>query len=145
MASDAQFPVTIRPMTPDDLPAARQLWSETPGVELAEGDGPEGLSSYVGRNPGLGQVACVDGVLVGAVLVGHDGRRGLLYHLAVKADLRGKGIGRRLADHGLAALRGEGIRRALILVDRENPNGSRFWIGRGWEPLTFAEPMGIDI
>lgn len=128
-----------------DLPAARQLWAETEGVELAEGDSEVELGGYLRRNPGMSFVACSGAQLVGAVLAGHDGRRGLLYHLAVARELRGKGVGRKLAERSVAALKVAGVVRGLILVSRGNENGEKFWTKQGWEPLTFAQPMGLDL
>jgi N-acetylglutamate synthase len=132
-------------MTAQDLPAAHGLWARTPGVELAEGDKVEELETYLRRNRDLSQVAYAGSQLIGAVLVGHDGRRGILYHLAVNEGHRGKGIGRKLVENGLCALRSEGVSRAILLVDHENNDGSRFWKSLGWESLPFADPMGIDL
>lgn len=137
--------VTIRPMTVADLEPARRLWSETEGVELAEGDSVAELSRYLARNPGQSFVALRDGLLVGAVLGGHDGRRGLLYHLSVASTARGAGLGRELAQRSLAALKSAGITRVLILVARDNEIGRKFWLRQGWDPLEFAEPMGLDL
>jgi len=132
-------------MTEADLPAARVLWAETEGVELAEGDSPVELAGYLRRNPGMSQVACSGEQLVGAVLAGHDGRRGLIYHLAVSREQRGKGLGRKLTDQSIAAFKAAGVVRGLILVSRDNPTGEQFWSRQGWEPLTFAQPMGLDL
>jgi ribosomal protein S18 acetylase RimI-like enzyme len=56
------------------------------------GDGA-GIGLLLAGNPGLSLVAELDGAVVGAVLCGHDGRRALIYHLAVAASLRRRGIG----------------------------------------------------
>jgi len=138
-------PVVYRPLESADLPAARALWAQTDGVELAEGDSPADLARFLARNPGLSQAACDDTGLIGAVLAGHDGRRGLLYHLAVAPHARGRGAGRELATRALAALRAAGIQRVLILVARDNPGGREFWLKQGWEPLAFAEALGVDL
>ena len=132
-------------MTVDDLPAARRLWAETDGVELAEGDRVEELTQYLRRNPDMSFVVVHDEQLVGAVLAGHDGRRGLLYHLAVSREHRGAGLGRALVARSVAALKAAGVVRVLILVSRDNLIGEKFWSKQGWEPLTFAQPMGFDL
>ena len=135
----------MRTMTESDLPAARRLWADTEGVELAEGDSVAELTNYLRRNPGTSFVAYVGDQLVGAVLAGHDGRRGLLYHLAVTRELRGNGWGLKLVELSITALKAAGLARALILVSRENVVGEKFWIKQGWEPLAFAQPMGLDL
>ncbi len=136
-----------RPMTAADLPAATALWAQAEGVELAEGDRPEQLAAYLKRNRGLSFVAepVAATALAGAVLAGHDGRRGLLYHLAVAPDQRRRGIGRALVERAVAALRADGVERVLILVARDNDAGRDFWARHGWETLASAEPMGRNL
>lgn len=145
MDCEATSQIVYRPMTVLDLTAAHRLWAEAEGIELAEGDGPLELSAYLQRNPGTSHVALKGTHLVGAVLAGHDGRRGFLYHLAVDPDLRGKGIGRELVKRSLSDLKSKGISRVLILVAQDNDRGARFWEKCGWEPLSIASPMGINL
>ncbi len=136
----------VRAMRATDISAALELWARADGVEVAEGDSPAELERYLRRNPGLGSVALSpDGALVGAVLCGHDGRRGLIYHLAVAPEHRGRGVGRALMQRSLGALKAEGITRALLLVATDNAGGQRFWLREGWEEMTFARPMGLDL
>jgi putative acetyltransferase len=78
-------------------------------------------------------VAREDGVLIGAVLTGHDGRRGYLHHLAVRADRRGLGVGKMLAEHSLAALRSAGIDKCHLFVLGANTGGLEFWRKIGWK------------
>ncbi len=137
--------VTFRAMAAADLPVASALWAVTEGVELAEGDSEEELTAYLNRNPGMSFVAIHDDALVGAILAGHDGRRGLIYHLAVDRRFRGVGVGRRLVELALDALRRAKISRVLILVDQENDGGRSFWQKAGWEELTFAQPLAFDL
>lgn len=145
MANRTSSPIVFRPMTAEDLPSARRLWTATVGIELAEGDSNGELSNYLRRNPGMSHVAFMGTQLIGAVLAGHDGRRGLLYHLAVAEEQRGVGVGRKLLKRSLTSLKSEGISRVLILVARENKGGTSFWKSCGWEPLSFANPMGINL
>lgn len=136
---------TIRPLTPQDLPAALELWRRAEGVEIAEGDTPEALARYLSRNPGVSHAALVGDSLVGAVLAGHDGRRGFLYHLAVEPRFQNLGVGRTLVERALARLEAQGLCRALILVANNNDSGADFWSRRGWEDMDFARPMGRDL
>ncbi len=134
----------LRPMIEADLPAALRLWAESDGVELAEGDSREELAQYLRRNPGMSFVATAGDRLVGAVLAGHDGRRGFLYHLAVAREHRGAHLGRNLVARSLAALKAARITRVLVLVACDNEPGRRFWAGQGWEDLTSARTMGLN-
>ena len=79
------------------------------------------------------------------MLCGHDGRRGLIYHLAVAGAYRGTGLGERLIQECLAGLSRAGIVRAIILVAADNAVGLRFWLRNGWEELSAAIPMARDV
>jgi ribosomal protein S18 acetylase RimI-like enzyme len=136
---------TLRSMKPSDILPAVELWSTAEGVSVAEGDSPEELAEYLNRNPLASHVAFTGDTLVGAVLAGHDGRRGFLYHLAVHPSQRGKGVGRELVNRSLAVLRDQKIKRVLILVAQDNASGRAFWSRCGWEGMDFAAPMGIDL
>jgi ribosomal protein S18 acetylase RimI-like enzyme len=136
---------TLRAMKPTDIPAAIALWNSAEGVSVAEGDSPEELEEYLHRNPLASHVALSGDELVGAVLAGHDGRRGFLYHLAVHPTQRGKGVGRELVEHSLKVLKMQNVKRVLILVAQDNVAGRSFWSRCGWEGMDFAAPMGIDL
>jgi ribosomal protein S18 acetylase RimI-like enzyme len=136
--------ITYRALAAAELPAARELWSTADGVELSEGDDVHELLGYLERNPGMSFAAFAGSRMIGAVLGGHDGRRGYLYHLAVAADHRGTGVGRELVERSLAEIRRHGIRRSLILVAQGNDGGAKFWSRVGWEGFS-AGVMGIDL
>jgi ribosomal protein S18 acetylase RimI-like enzyme len=129
----------------DDYDKAVALWRMVEGVEVAEGDSKEEIRAYLLRNPGLSRVAEANGTMVGAVLCGHDGRRGLIYHLAVAPGSHGQGIGKLLVRECLAHLRATGIVRALILVAGDNASAHSFWVRIGWEDVADVIVMGIDL
>ena len=111
------------------------LWQQAEGVGLHDDcDSRPGIQSYLERNPGMSFVARADGVVVGAVLAGHDGRRGYIHHLAVHPDWRRQGIGRRLVQNCLDVLGAAGIRKAHIFIFNDNADGIAFWRSVGWTP-----------
>jgi N-acetylglutamate synthase len=136
---------TTREFVIEDYEKAVALWNLVEGIEVAEGDSKEEIRAYLSRNPGLSRVAKNNGTVVGAVLCGHDGRRGLIYHLAVAPAYHGQGIGKRLVQECVARLRGAGITRALIFVAQDNASGHSFWLRNGWEDVAGAILMGIDL
>jgi ribosomal protein S18 acetylase RimI-like enzyme len=71
--------------------------------------------------------------LVGAVLAGHDGRRGFLYHLAVHREFRGRGIGRALCERAVSEFLEAGIAKFHVMVFRHNAAGEAFWAHLGWQ------------
>ena len=143
MASDNGL--TSREFVPEDYEGAIALWLAEEGIEVCEGDSREEIAEYLKRNPGLSRVAEAGGKIVGAVLCGHDGRRGWIYHLAVAPAYRGKGVGKLLIDSCLSALKQVGLKRAVILVAADNPAGREFWLRNGWEGIDGAIPMTRDL
>jgi N-acetylglutamate synthase len=135
----------FRPMAVSDLSAVRELWDKAEGVELSEGDTAEELTRYLERNPDMSFVAMLGEEIIGAVLAGHDGRRGFMYHLAVAPDHQGRGAGRALVGRAVDALRAAGVVRVLILVRHDNSRGMEFWAKQGWETLEHAGAMGINL
>ena len=123
--------MVLRPFLPADIAAARDLWQATPGVGLSTADEPAALESFLDRNPGTSFVAESDGRLTGTILVGYDGRRGLIHHLAVAADCGRSGLGRRLVEAGLAALHRAGIEKCHLMVFTDNAEGAAFWASVG--------------
>ena len=120
-----------------DFGEALSIWRTAEGVEVAEGDSEQGVKDYLLHNPGLSRVAVNGETIVGAALCGHDGRRGLIYHLGGRTRAPRQGDRPAAATDCVAGLRGVGITRALILVSGENAKGRSFWLRNGWE--TFPE------
>ena len=118
----------FRLMTMADYPACYGLWLHTPGMGLNSiDDSAEGIERYLRRNPNTCFVAEEDGVLVGAILAGHDGRRGHISHTAVAGTAQRRGIGTKLVEHAMAALEQEGITKVNLVVFSHNEKGNAFW------------------
>lgn len=137
--------IATREFRISDYDAAVRLWKRVEGVEVAEGDSRDELEQYLLRNPGLSRVAEEGATMVGALLCGHDGRRGVIYHLAIEPAYQQHGLGRRLVGECLDALRQCGLKRVLILVAADNVPGRAFWRRCGWEDVPGALLMGIDL
>jgi len=129
------MPVEIAAFTIESYEEVFAIWREAEGVGLHDDcDSRQGIQSYLERNPGLSFIAVAGGAVVGAVLCGHDGRRGYVHHLAVHPDWRRRGVGRKLVDRCLEALRVEGITKCHIFVFRGNVDAMAFWKSAGWTP-----------
>lgn len=124
---------SIRELVITDYAGVYALWSVTEGMGLNESDTPEGIAAFLSRNPGLSRIAVdCDGRVLGAVLCGHDGRRGYLHHLAVARVERGRGIGKALVSSCLEALAAVGIPKCNLFLYAHNEEGRRFWVHNGW-------------
>ncbi len=122
----------FRALTLADYDAVHALWQSSEGVGLSDADSREAIGRYLARNPGLSFTAWDGNELVGAVLCGHDGRRGYVHHLAVKPSQRRQGLGKALAARCLAALAAEGIDKCHLFVFANNADAIAFWRSVGW-------------
>jgi ribosomal protein S18 acetylase RimI-like enzyme len=121
---------------PDDYPAVYALWSTAgPGIHVRRSDDPDQIALKLERDPDLFLLAELDGVLVGTVLGGFDGRRGMVYHLAVAEPYRQNGVGTTLMDELEDRLRQKGCLRYYLLVTNENLQAMRFYEARGWQEM----------
>ena len=124
---------SIRPMTIADYNQLHALWLSTPGMGLnTTDDSREGIAKYLTRNPNTSFVAEQGGQLTGAIMAGHDGRRGFIHHTCVRADRQGEGIGRALVEAALDALKAEGIHKVALVVFDRNEKGNAFWERMGF-------------
>jgi ribosomal protein S18 acetylase RimI-like enzyme len=124
--------LTLAPFKSADYDEAVALWRATDGVGLNECDEREPVAAYLDRNPGLSLVLREQGRLVGAVLCGHDGRRGYLNHLAIVPECRGRGLGRLMVERCCARLAEAGILKCNIFLYVDNDEGERFWKALGF-------------
>lgn len=128
----------IRPMTTDDYEALFSMWASTPNMGLRTlDDSREGISRFLKRNPNTSFVACEDGRLIGAILCGHDGRRGYIYHTTVLPQYRKQGVASALIEKAEESLQKEGVTRVCLNVMETNASGKAFWQNRGWEKKDF--------
>ena len=124
----------IREMDISDYSQVIELWSETEAMLLRDADSRENIGKYLERNPNLSFVAVDGDTIVGAILVGTDGRRGYVQHLAVNSNCRGKGIGAKLISSAVDALSKIGIAKTHLFVANENLNAQYFYEKLGWFP-----------
>ena len=123
----------IRVMTIDDYEQVAALWHSIEGFGIRSmDDSREGVELFLRRNPTTSVVA-VDGErVVGAILCGHDGRRGCLYHVCVAADQRKQGIGQKMVAFCVEALKKEKINKVSLIAFTSNAVGNAFWQSIGW-------------
>lgn len=119
---------------PEDYPAARFLWENAgSGIHLRSSDDPKEIQKKLQRDPDLFLVAEANGKLIGTVIGGFDGRRGLIYHLAVEATFRQHGVGSLLMDEVEQRLKDKGCLKCYLMVADDNEDAMRFYEARKWE------------
>lgn len=113
-----------------------QLWENAgPGIHIGRSDSPQEIAKKLNRDPDLFLVAEKDDRIIGSVLGGFDGRRGIMYHLAVNPEFRNVGIGEKLMSVLEDHLRAKGCIRYYLLVTVDNDTAIDFYEKRGWERL----------
>ena len=123
----------IRSMTIEDYPAVKALWRSIRGFGIRSiDDSKEGVGRFLVRNPGISVVAEQGGEIVGAILCGHDGRRGCLYHVCVRKECRRQGIGKAMVVFCMEALKKEQINKVSLIAFTKNDVGNAFWKEIGW-------------
>ena len=133
-------PAAVCPFRIEDYDEILQLWQNIPGMGMNNlDDSREGIDRFLRRNPETCFVVKSAKQIVGTILCGHDGRRGMLYHAAVLPEMQGMGFGLALVQAALDALRKEGISKVGLHVFANNEEGNRFW-----EHLGFADRSDVN-
>ncbi len=131
--------IQFREMCIGDYSQVRALWMTIRGFGIRSlDDSREGVERFIRRNPATSVVALDQGRVVGAVLCGHDGRRGCFYHVCVHEAYRKKGIGKAMAVFAMKALQKEQINKVSLIAFKSNEVGNRFWRSVGW---TFRDDL----
>ncbi len=143
--TDRQSCVKIEAFSMEAYDRVLALWQQCEGVGLSQADSRQAIEAYLNRNPGMSLIASVADTVVGAILCGHDGRRGYLHHLAVHPDHRHRGVGRALVERSLECLKRTGIDRCHIFVFHDNHAGLAFWKAMGWTPRSGLGVLSTDL
>ena len=123
----------VRVMRVEDYDQIYKLWSQIKGFGIRSiDDSREGIERFLKRNPTTSVVSEEDGKIVGAILCGHDGRRGCFYHVCVDEAYRMRGIGKAMVVFAMEALKEEKINKVSLIAFTKNDMGNAFWNEIGW-------------
>ncbi|MBD5560689.1 MAG: GNAT family N-acetyltransferase [Clostridia bacterium] len=121
----------------DDYDSVYALWLSCPGMGLNNlDDSREGIAKYLARNPDTCFVALEQRDIIGAILAGHDGRRGYISHTAVSPSYQRQGVGKQLVETALNALKAQGIYKVNLVAFAHNEKGNAFWEKMGFTQRT---------
>lgn len=124
---------------PDDYAPVYEFWESIGGgIRISRSDEPDEIKKKIQRDPDLFILAKLDGELVGTVLGGFDGRRGMMYHLAVHPDHRYQGIANSLVQELENRLKAKGCIRYYLMVTPDNIDGKSFYDHGGWERMDIS-------
>ena len=130
---------TTKLVTIDDYDELFKLWNSTEQSRRALNpvdDSREGIERYLKRNPNTCFAAVQDGRIIGVILTGHDGRRGIIHHMCVHPEFLRMGIASHLVSLAEEALKKEGIQKVFGLVFADNEAGNLFWEKQGYSLRT---------
>jgi ribosomal protein S18 acetylase RimI-like enzyme len=109
------------------------LWEGSRSAASVTPDTPEAVRALVAQPGAALLLAEEGGAVVGTLVAGWDGWRGNMYRLAVRDDLRRRGIARRLVEAGEEHLRSVGCRRVTALVGSDEEAAAALWRVAGYE------------
>jgi len=122
----------IREFRIEDYPMVHDLW-QTAGLILRPGDELEDVKLKLQRDADLFLVAEQDDEILGSVIGGWDGRRGWIYHLAVRPEHQRKGIGIGLVREVEKRLVAKGAKKVNAQVYKWNERSSEFFKAIGYD------------
>lgn len=127
--------VVYKPFYKDDCKDVLEFWTNIPGIFLHNNgeDSIDGITAFLERNKGFSFIAKYNDKIIGAIMCGHDGRRGLIHHLAVDINHRRLGIGKQLIQMSLDQLKVIGIKKCALFVLKGNDTGETFYKSLQWK------------
>ena len=129
---------------PDDYDQAVEIWKNSaPGVKFSRSDTPAEIQKKLNYSPDLFLVAVVNEKVVGTVIGGYDGRRGIIYHLAVQSQFQKSGIGKALMQEVESRLKRKGCLKSYLMITKENPSVIEYYQELGWK-LMDVKIMGKE-
>jgi ribosomal protein S18 acetylase RimI-like enzyme len=117
----------------EDYERVMELWRGIDwGMHVGPSDAPGEIKKKLERDPDLFLVAESNNEIIGTVIGGFDGRRGMIYHLAVHRNRRRQGIGQALLSEVENRLKAKGCIKCLLVVVEENADAMNFYQEYGW-------------
>jgi ribosomal protein S18 acetylase RimI-like enzyme len=129
----------------DDYARALKLWEGIEaGINVGRSDTPEEIQKKLKRDPDLFLVAELNEEIIGTVIGGYDGRRGIIYHLAVHKTVHEQGVGALLMNEVEKRLQAKGCLKCYLLVLKDNEHAIQFYEKRGWFEMNEVRIMGKE-
>jgi ribosomal protein S18 acetylase RimI-like enzyme len=126
--------IEIRVFKKADTKGVVNLWKECFNYYSSPHNKPEkSISVKMKHKDGLFFVAVdAKGEVVGSVMAGFDGHRGWIYSMAVKQELRTKGLGSSLLKHAEKELKKRGAPKINLQVMPDNEGVIKFYEKNGY-------------
>jgi ribosomal protein S18 acetylase RimI-like enzyme len=122
----------IRKMNINDYDSVYEIWQKC-GFELGASDSREEVEKFILKNPDSSLVGIADNKIIGSVLGGYDGRRGLVHHLSVDPEYRKLGYGKALVNALEVEFKKAGVVKMSFWVKVDNLKVVDFYKGCGYQ------------
>jgi ribosomal protein S18 acetylase RimI-like enzyme len=121
---------------PADYAAVYSVWEKTgKGIRITRSDKMTEIEKLIHNSPGLFFVAEINHQIVGTVMGGFDGRRGLIYHLAVLPEFQKHQIGSKLLQKVEKELIEKGCIKVYLFITPENIDLTEFYNKHGYQRM----------
>jgi ribosomal protein S18 acetylase RimI-like enzyme len=121
---------------PEDYDQAVEIWKNSgPGVNFSRSDTPAEIQKKLNYSPDLFLVAVANEKIVGTVIGAYDGRRGIIYHLAIETHYRKSGIGKALMQEVESRLKGKGCVKSYLMINKDNLSVVEYYQDLGWKKM----------
>lgn len=123
----------VRDLATADYDEAAALWSAT-GLTRPWNDPHDDLARACAGPSSTVLGGFLDGRLVATAMAGHDGHRGWLYYVAVRPELQGRGLGRRITAAAEEWLAARDVVKVHVMVRTTNTAVLGCYERLGYEP-----------
>jgi hypothetical protein len=121
----------FRPMEDRDVNAIIDLWKSC-GLAVAQNDPFRDIAFARGKASSDVLVGILDETPIAAIMIGHDGLRGIFYYVAVAPQYQRRGHGAATIEAGEAWLRERGVGKVNLLVSNKNAAVKKFYERLGY-------------
>lgn len=131
----APLGLSIRSATAQDEPCIAALWQ---ACNLVTGYNDPSKDFHFARAKENSEILVgldAEQVIVGSVMVGHDGHRGWLYYVAADPKHRSRDIGRSMVEAAEQWLKNKGVVKVMLLVRETNTQVTGFYEHLGFETV----------
>ena len=109
-----------------------EIWKES-GFKIGKSEKKEEVEKFLQTNPNTSLGIYIDDTLIGCILGGYDGRRGLIHHFAITKEHQGKGYGKALLDQLMGIFKELGVVKVSFWVKKDNTQVIPFYKKHGFE------------
>ena len=129
----ASLRFTVRNASAQDEPRVTALWRASNLVTSDNDPSQDFHFALAKENSDILVGVDAEQVIVGSVMVGHDGHRGWIYYLACDPQRRKQGIGRLMIEAAEQWLKKKGVVKMMLMVRETNTPVVDFYKRLGFE------------